>query len=164
MLNRLKREHWLKEHGFHNVDAICGAEEQPNRPTIQRCCALLLNETSGGLNIYGHEGSTPTLWGRLVTEENYKYTYLRRRTVEGQNGVGPTQLTSEGYQQEADRIGGCWNPLHNMQVGFRILHELIQQHGVFGGFEHYNGSGPAAREYAIRAIVHEQTLIHEGLR
>lgn len=163
-MNRQQREHWLTEHGFHNVDAICGSVEKHSRPTIQRACALLLNESSGGLNVYGHEGPLPELWGQPVTEANYQLYKAARDRGEGNNGVGPTQITSTSYQVEAERLGGCWNPLYNMDVGFLVLHALILIHGVWGGFEHYNGSGPAAEDYANRAVANEKRLIAEGLR
>lgn len=163
-MNRHEREHWLTAHGFHNVDAICGAAEKPDRPTIQRCCAMLLNETAGGLNIYGHEGPLPELRGREVTEANYQLYKAARNAGGGNNGVGPTQLTATGLQVQADHLGGCWNALYNMDVGFHFLHELIERYGVWGGFRSYNGSGPAAEAYADRAIANERHLLAEGLR
>jgi hypothetical protein len=68
------------------------------------------------------------------------------------NGVGPTQLTSSGLQDQADAEGGCWRLIPNMKVGFRFLHQLQTQHGVRNGFKSYNGSGRAAEEYADRAV------------
>src|SRR5579872_1044915 len=108
-MDRHQREHWLLAHGFHNVDAIVGAVEEQDRPTIQRACAMLLNETAGGANIYGSEGSTPELYEHAVTEQNYRDIYLPRRAHEGPNGVGPCQLTTPSEQDKADAIGGCWN-------------------------------------------------------
>jgi hypothetical protein len=163
-MDRHEREHWLSDRDFRNVDAICGAAEKQDRPTIQRCCALLLNESSGGYNIYGHEGPCPELWGQPVTEQNYQVYKAARNRGEGNNGVGPTQLTATGFQVEAENLGGCWNPLYNMDVGFHFLHELIERYGVWGGFRSYNGSGPAAEAYADRAVAHERALIAEGLR
>lgn len=162
-MDRHEREHWLAEHGFSNVDAIVGAAEMQDRPTIQRCAALTLNESAGGLNIYGREGSTPELYGQVVTKENYEGIYLPN-IGEGQNGIGPCQLTSAGYQQDADRLGGVWNAYCNCQVGFRLLHELIERYGVWAGAMHYNGSGPAAERYADEFVSHERALIGEGLR
>ena len=171
-MNRHERERWLTDHAFLNVSAICGAAEKPNRPTIQRCCALLLNESSGGLNIYGHEGPCPELYGQPVTEDNYKNVYKpARERGEGLNGVGPTQLTAKEDQVEAEQLGGCWNALYNMDVGFHILHENIERGGVWWGFAAYNGGdgfeespGRAQAEaYADRAVANEKKLIAEGL-
>jgi hypothetical protein len=161
-MDRHQREHWLTDHGFHNVDAIVGAAEQQDRPTIQRCAALTLNESSGGYNVYGREGSTPSLYGQNVTEQNYRDVYVPHLD-EGQNGIGPVQLTSSGYQADANRLGGVWNAFCNCQVGFRILHELIERYGVWAGAMHYNGEGPAAERYADEFVSHERTLIAEGL-
>ncbi len=163
MRDRKTREIWLKAHGFQNVTAIVVAAEQKDRPTIQRACALTLNESSGGYNVYGREGSTPALYGAEVTKANYK-EYLAHVAAEGRNGVGPTQLTLAGYQADADKLGGCWNPLFNCEVGFRLLHELIEIHGVWGGAMRYNGSGPAAEAYADKFVANEKHLIAEGLR
>jgi hypothetical protein len=171
-MSRHEREAFLRARGFQNVDATCGAAEKPNRPTIARCAALELNETSGGFHIYGHEGATRDLYGRPVTEANYHAIYLRLRDVEGLNGVGMTQLTAEEDQAEADALGGCWNKLYNCDVGFHILHENIERGGVWWGFAAYNGGdgfqesgGRAAAEaYGTRAVNHERQLIREGLR
>jgi|ERR1700729_1640632 len=161
---RSQREAWLRSHGFQNVDAICGAAEKPDRPTIQRCGAMLLNESSGGYNLYGHEGPLPELWGQEVTEANYQLYKAARERGEGNNGVGPTQITSTGLQIQAQNLGGCWNPLYNMDVGFHFLHELIERYGVWGGARSYNGSGPAAERYADEFLFHERMLIEGGLR
>jgi hypothetical protein len=67
------------------------------------------------------------------------------------NGVGPAQCTSAQYQDTADELGGCWDPTANYRSGFRGLQALINTYGIFGGFEHYNGSGPAAIAYANSA-------------
>jgi hypothetical protein len=53
---------------------------------------------------------------------------------------------------EADDLGGAWEPNHNMHVGFSYLHALQTQYGLQGGFTHYNGSGPAAESYGYRAM------------
>jgi hypothetical protein len=162
-MDRHEKEGWLLARGFVNVDAIVGAAEEGDRPTLARCCALLLNETAGGANIYGHEGPLPELWGQEVTEENYQRYKAARARGEGVNGVGPTQLTDAGLQIDAERLGGCWNAYHNCQVGFRLLHELIERYGVHDGARRYNGSGPAAEAYADRFVAHEQQLLREGL-
>lgn len=134
-----------------NVAVAVEVSHEKDRPTLPRCLALLENE-SAGENIYGREGALPALWGTHVTEANYREYETARSRGEGNNGVGPCQLTSTGYQVEADNLGGCWVPKHNMQVGFSILHQLILRRGVWGGFESYNGSGPPAEAYANRAV------------
>lgn len=116
-------------------------------------CAVLMMETSGGLNIYGHD---PTIFAGAgaVTKANYAaYKHLRDATGEVQ-GVGPCQLTSLSLQAEADTAGGCWEPEHNIGVGAHFLSELVFTHG--GGLQAaataYNGSGPAAEAYGVRVM------------
>lgn len=145
----------LEEHGIENGETAIIVEHEHNRPTLARCLALLENE-SGGANIFGADPdgiALPRQWYDTPVTENKYRVYLKRRH-EGMtpNGVGPCQLTSAGLQDEADNLGGCWKVDPNMKVGFAFLHQLILEHGVFGGFEHFNGSGPAAVEYAIRAL------------
>ena len=115
---------------------------------LSRACALLEKETGGGRNVFGHDPGGAVVGG-AVTRETYR-TYLDRvrRGVGRRQGVGPTQLTSAGYQDEADRHGGCWRPNINMYVGFSALAANIKQHGVHGGMRRYNGSGPRAEAYA----------------
>lgn len=172
-MDRHAREQWLAERAFHNVDAIVGTAEQQDRPTIQRCCALTLNESDGGLNIYSQSEGPADLRGQVVTKENFEGVYLPwHNKTGGLTGIGLGQLTSFGYVQAAIRLGGPWNAYCTAQVAFRVLHELIERYGVFGGAAAYNG-GPGwadspgraqAERYALEFISHERALIAEGLR
>jgi hypothetical protein len=159
-MDRATRERWLIDHDFHNVDAIVGAAEQQDRPTIQRCCAMLMEESMGD-NIY-QEGA-PRLGGQQCTKENYEGIYVPDGMVNSV-GIGPCQLTSSGVIAQANHLGGVWNAYCNCRVGFRFLHELIERFGVWGGFRSYNGGDQAAEAYANRAISNERHLIEEGLR
>ena len=114
-------------------------------------CSVLTQETGGGVNEYGHD---PTIFvgAGTVTQTNYHaYLALRNRTKKAQ-GVGPVQLTYPGYQDAADRAGGCWRPLINMQIGFGVLADHIRRDGLTAGVAAYNGSGPAATAYANAVI------------
>ena len=116
-------------------------------------CAILCMETSGGLNIYGHD---PTIFvgAGPVTQANYAaYAHLRDVTGELQ-GVGPCQLTAKSLQQEADLAGGCWQPEHNLAVGAHFLAQLVTEHGgnLQAAASAYNGSGPAAEAYGVRVM------------
>lgn len=122
-------------------------------------CAVLMLETGGGRNEYGHDVypggvEAPGFGWGTVTEANYR-AFLSLRAATGRsNGVGPCQLTSPGLQDEADAAGGCWLPQHNMAVGFRDLHDLVVERGsVEAGCAAYNGSGPAAEAYGRHAYV-----------
>lgn len=118
-------------------------------------CAMLKRESYGGLNLWGGDRvSTGGVYvkGTLVTRDSYlAYRDLRRRGIIGNQGVGPGQLTSTGYQDEADFLGGCWDWRSNVTVAFRALQNLIRVYGS-DGIRRYNGSGPNAEEYR-RAIL-----------
>jgi hypothetical protein len=154
----------VSAHGIANAGDCVTASQQPGRPTLPRCLAMLENE-SGGRNVFGADpggSALPRGWfDTEVTHAKYLvYKFRRDRLGLTPNGVGPCQLTSVGLQKEAEQLGGCWKPLHNMQVGFHFLHGLILEHGVFGGFESYNGSGAAAVSYAERAM--SRAAVWEG--
>lgn len=124
-------------------------------------CAVLEKETGGGANVYGHDKDSlgQIIWhgrpGRVdVTEANYA-NYKEWRDIFGlAQGVGPMQLTSPGLQSEADNLGGCWHPRHNLRIGARHLKRLQRAHGdIRTAFRAYNGSGPAAEAYADAVMV-----------
>ena len=113
-------------------------------------CSVLMQESGGGLNEFGHDPTVAVGWG-IVTEAKYRaYCRLRDHPAAGRNcqGVGPCQLTAYPFQQRADRAGGCWKPLVNMRVGFGALAENIRRDGLREAVRAYNGSGPAAERYA----------------
>jgi hypothetical protein len=156
----------IESYGVENAQACVEASERPNRPILSRCLAMLENE-SGGRNIFGGEGSAcPVEWyEQEVTHDRYTVYRERRDRGETPNGVGPTQITDPGLQEEAENLGGCWVPRYNMDIGFGFLHELIEEHGPQEGFRSYNGSGPAAVEYGERAmrwaeIWHDRFVAH----
>jgi hypothetical protein len=113
-------------------------------------CALLVQETGGGRNVYGHD---PTIFigAGEVTEANYaEYKALRDSTGKFQ-GVGPTQLTWKGYQDQADALGGCWKPLINMLVGFGIIVGYRDQGLSWRDcWKRYNGSDAYADQMVTR--------------
>lgn len=118
--------------------------------------ATVISKESGGRNVWGSDGvatgGTYTKGGP-VTQANYlAYRTAVQAGRIGHQGCGPAQCTSAGYQNQADALGGCWNPVANMRSGFRGIQALINVYGVRGGFQHYNGSGPAAIAYANDAM------------
>jgi hypothetical protein len=150
----------IERYGVDNASECVQASHQQYRPTLARCLAMLEMESSGR-NIFGADpGGTalPRAWfDTPVTEQKYQVYKMRRNEGMTPNGVGPTQLTATFLQVAAEKRGGCWVPLHNMEVGFAYLHTLMLQRGEWGGFESYNGSGPAAIAYANRAVAHAKT-------
>jgi hypothetical protein len=92
----------------------------------------------------------------LVTAENYA-AYLGERDAflndpaigRRSNGVGPAQLTWYGLQDEADRLGGCWDPYANCLVAFRILRAHREAQGNWtDAFHRYNGLDKPRSQYA----------------
>jgi hypothetical protein len=117
---------------------------------LASAATMLEKESGGGRNVWGHDGvSTGGYYtkGAAVTRASYE-AWKPNRSRLGSQGVGPTQLTYPPLQDQADRLGGCWDWRINVTVGFRHLAELQRQYGIRGGFRRYNGSGPAAEAYA----------------
>jgi len=126
------------------------------------CAATLLaKESGGGRNVWGHD-PVPTggayVKGAVVTRDSYAaYRAARAKGTAGAQGVGPTQLTYEAFQVQADRAGGCWDWRANCLTGFGVLAALIRVHGERDGFRRYNGAGPAAERYADDAVTRVAT-------
>ena len=116
-------------------------------------CVLLMKESGGGTNVYGHDpvkcNGTPR--GGPVTEENYR-SYKANRSRCGAQGVGPLQLTWPPFQDRADEQGGCWRPNVNVRVGLDIFSGYMRVDGMRTAYRKYNGSGPAAERYADDAM------------
>lgn len=145
-----KLEVKLRKHGIiHPIWTVQAAGKEGLE--LASACAMLMMESSGGHNEFGHDWAF-RFAGQEVTEARYKV--LREAITAGHpsNGVGPCQLTSVGLLDEADKYGGAWVVLVNMEVGFHYLHGLQVEHGLQDGFAAYNGSGPAAIEYGQRAM------------
>jgi hypothetical protein len=133
---------------------------------LATACGVLMQETNGGRNVYGHD---PTIFvgAGVVTPENYA-EYKRQRDGLGpahrrMQGVGPVQLTWWETQDEADAEGGCWDPETNMRVGFRHIAAAISQHGLFEGLRAYNGAGLGAERYATQVLDKRLTFREAGL-
>lgn len=110
----------------------------------------LIEKETGFRNVFGHD---PTIFAGAGTVTRSKYReYKRRRPRGGMQGVGPAQLTWFEFQDEADELGGCWVPRHNIRVGFRVLADNIKREGRFGGIAAYNGVGTAAHAYAADVL------------
>jgi hypothetical protein len=121
---------------------------------LAAACTMLEMESSGGHNVWGHDG-VPTggcyVKGAEVTQTEY-LCYKSKRSELGCQGVGPAQLTYYALQDAADNLGGCWIWENNIQVGFGVLASNIRNLGLHDGFARYNGSGPAAAAYAAKAM------------
>lgn len=132
--------------------------------TLAACCAMLVSETSGW-SVWGHDPWNPGMFPHgiahpadngdvVVTKEAYE-TYAKLADQPGwqPQGCGPCQLTWRADQLQADRLGGCWEPLANMTIGFGILKSDCQRGGsAFHGFWFYNGWTPQGERYAENAV------------
>jgi hypothetical protein len=121
-------------------------------------CAFLVQESGGGHNVFGHD---PTIFVGAgdVTKEKYA-AYKAERIKTGQcQGVGPMQLTFHTFQDEADALGGCWVPGHNVTQGLRILKGFVDAGNSWHqAAAHYNGSEAYADEMDDR-FAHWQALL-----
>ena len=119
----------------------------------------LIEKESGFRNVFGHDPvqSIPRSWqGTTVTRRKYQTYKANRKAGRGMQGVGPPQITWYEYQDEADRLGGCWVPKHSIRMGMRILSDhrtryLSRGYGRRDALRlaarDYNGSGDAAERY-----------------
>lgn len=114
-------------------------------------CVMLMKESGGGKNVYGHDRVKCGPVGGNVTEANYR-AYLRDRKRCGNQGVGPTQLTWPGFQDRADARGGCWRPEVNIAVGFEILAGYVKTGSVRDAFSRYNTGRPGDTPYSRSAM------------
>jgi hypothetical protein len=127
-------------------------------------CSLLIEETGGGTNEFGHD---PTIWVGAGKVTKRKYVAYKAERIRSGNrlmqGVGPCQLTWWSTQDHADLLGGCWKPRFNMRVGFGDLASNIHTKGLFWGVAAYNGAGPAAVRYAEQVIARYQEFKDRGI-
>ena len=128
---------------------------------LAMACVMRMKESEGGRNIYGHDrGACSNFPGRNVevTRENYQEYLACVRNGGKRNGVGPDQLTWRGYQEEADRRGGCWRPEINIAVGSEILAGHYKRHGAWEAFKRYNGK-PIYADQAIAMLPRWERII-----
>lgn len=129
---------------------------------VSLACAFLTQE-SNFANVFGHDAVRNPVKGGKVTRARYM-AYLHYRNMGwGNQGVGPCQLTSPGFQDAADRLGGCWKPKYNIRVGFDFVAKLLRTHqNEHRAIAAYNGSGAAAERYA-ESVLRWQKVWHDRL-
>jgi hypothetical protein len=139
----------LHKHGFKPDDGMathilhaCATTKLP----LSYALALVEKE-SAFANVFGHDPVRNPIKGGRVTRARYLAYKAYRRAGYGMQGVGPVQLTWYGFQDEADRIGGCHKPYPSLCVGFSNLRAKINQLGKEKGAAAYNGTGEAASAY-----------------
>ncbi len=146
-----------KANGIVIAEIAWDASRQVGVP-FWAACAFLVQESAGGQNVFGHD---PTIFvgAGSVTQEKYT-AYKAERIRTGQcQGVGPMQLTFHTFQDQADALGGCWQPQHNVTQGLRILKGFVDAgkswHQAAAA---YNGSEAYADQMDAR-FVHWQQLL-----
>lgn len=152
----------LKAHGIV-YPATTVAEARRAGLKIDLACAILLQETSGGHNVFGHDAVRNPVQGGYVTYARYRQYLTYRQRGQGSQGVGPCQLTYFAFQDRADRLGGCWQPWLNMRVGFTDLAANIRRTNEWAGIKLYNGSGAKASHYADEVTKRAEILRHFGV-
>lgn len=152
-----------RKHGIVNPEyALTELKRQRSKPEgldYALLCAVLMEESSGGHNVFGHD---PTIFVGAGTVSKTKYMAYRklRNAVHKFQGVGGMQLTYGAYQDDADKAGGCWLPQFQMRIGIGVLSRNIAKYGLWGGVAAYNGTGDAARAYANAVLTIRQTFEH----
>ena len=147
----------IRAHGGRYEDIVVREAKRSNVPA-SLICAVLQIET-GFRNVFGHDNvrnpikSPPRPAPDLeVTEDRYRSYLHHRHLGQGNQGVGPMQLTSPGLQDRADKLGGTWRPGPNIRVGVELLASNIKRLGLREGVRAYNGSGDAAERYATKVL------------
>jgi hypothetical protein len=115
-------------------------------------CAVLEQESGGGRNVFGHDAVRNPIKGGPVTKGRYLQYKKYRQQGLGMQGVGPLQLTYYGYQDLADKLGGCWKPKFNIRVGASKLHKDTNRYGLYGALKAYNGSDAYAKQVMARVV------------
>lgn len=115
--------------------------------------AALINHESGFRKVWGHDPPpNGGQQGGTVTRSSY-LAYKRRRGPTGRGGMqgcAESQLTYFSFQDEADRLGGCYRARPNVLVGVAHAWTLVKRYGWHAGLRAYNGTGPAAEHYATQ--------------
>jgi soluble lytic murein transglycosylase-like protein len=155
--------HIAKAHGFYN-SLRTAMEARRAGISTSLGFALIEQESTNGSNVFGHD---PTIFvgaGRVTRE---KYLNYKRSRKASQNrlmqGVGPCQLTYYSFQDEADRMGGCWIPKYNIRLGFTHLAGLIKEHGELKGLAIYNGGAANPSYDYARSVLERKAKWHKRL-
>lgn len=158
----------------HDTVALRLVLEAHRRDRPVSAILAFCEQESGFRNVFGRDVTSsgrvsgiPARWaGKRVTKWRYRWYRVRRRVL-GAQGVGPMQLTYPGYQQEAERDGGCWRTSVNIATGVRIIDALWRQYGSLPRAAAAYNSGNAALDgpggrYA-REVTAKQTRWHRDL-
>lgn len=123
----------------------------------------MVDKESDGRNIFGADfgtiGVDEVPFARLPVTRERVQALLRHIDAGGaSNGVGLTQLTFPPFIRDAEARGGAHRPRFQLDVGFEILRDLTNRHGIKNGFAAYNGGegpgmfGDKAQRYGQDAV------------
>ncbi len=147
----------IRAHGGRYGQIIVSEARRSGVP-VALVCAVIEKETHF-TNVFGHDDvdnpvkSPPRPAPDLeVTEARYRKYLEHRKRGQGNQGVGPMQLTSPGLQDRADELGGCWQPDRNIRVGVEFLAANIERLGRKAGIQAYNGAPGDAYATAVLAL------------
>lgn len=154
----------LADNGMQRADEVVELADATGLDLAAACAMLVMetgdknSATGGGRNVWGGDNvpgkNVIYQSGSQVTPEVYaKYIAAVKAGKAGRQGVGPTQLTWGGYQDECDRQGGTWDWRANVRYGFTVLAGHIKAKGLQGGFTAYNGGSA----YGVAAMKVYQT-------
>ena len=123
----------------------------------------VVDKESDGRNIFGADWGTAGVdkvpFTSLPVTRARVQALLRHINSGGKsNGVGLTQLTFPPFIRDAEERGGAHRPRVQLDVGFEILRDLTDKHGIKNGFAAFNGGegpgmfGAQAQAYAKDAV------------
>jgi hypothetical protein len=132
----------VRDAGF-SFGPVILAEARRERVPLALALALVEQESTFR-NIFGcDQGRRKTVpWCHQHVTRDRVQALIRHVEQGGiSNGVGLTQLTDIGLIRQAEAAGGAHTVRAQCRIGFRNLHNLIEQHGERTGIGEYNG-GP----------------------
>ncbi len=155
----------LRRHGVRNALRIVIECRHRHEGLVPVSLGVAVQEQeSGGRNIFGADENGP-FTHQPVTRARVMQLVAHVRAGGVSNGVGPMQLTSLEFIEEANRDGGAWRPAVNIATGLHILARHIRRHGVRDGLAVYNAGNPQSsrgQAYATQ-VLERQRRIHDLL-
>lgn len=138
---------------------------EARRPTSRVSPSLafaLIEQESGFRNVFGCDrGQGKAYCHQAVTAAKVRALIKARNW----NGIGPAQLTWEGYVMEAQRDGGAHKTSVNIATGIRILDSHIKATGSeFKALATYNAgnpNSPQGQRYA-RQVLERKDRYHRA--
>ena len=149
----------MARHGTKRPDDVVKIAQKEGLE-LAVACTLLEKESSGGDNVWGHDGVNTCgnyVKGSQVTKAAY-LAYKRDRSRCGMQGVGPTQLTWWEFQDRADARGGCWEWEVNVEVGFEIMAGYLRKQSLWEAAKRYNGATSYADDFVAKHRVWRDRL------